>query len=78
MLGAVIQGTTYHHQYVSSESIRGVMDVSLKTGIPIITGILTTKTYGQAEARSGNTFETNKGMQCADACLKLLNEFKKV
>ncbi len=77
-LGAVIEGATYHHIYVSNESIRGVMDVSLKTGTPIITGILTTKTYGQAEARAGKTLETNKGMQCAEACLEQLKVLKEI
>lgn len=50
-LGAVIRGETYHFEVVSNESARGVMDVSLETGVPIANAILTTNDDAQAEAR---------------------------
>ena len=51
-LGVVIKGETAHFDHVSQESIRGVMNISLKYDIPIITGILTTYTEEQARIRA--------------------------
>ena len=50
-LGAVVRGDTYHFEVVSNESARGLMDVSLQTGLPVANGILTTDTEEQALAR---------------------------
>ena len=50
-IGAVIRGDTYHFEVVANESARGVMDVSLESGLPIANGILTTDDEAQAEAR---------------------------
>jgi 6,7-dimethyl-8-ribityllumazine synthase len=50
-VGCVIRGDTYHFEVVSNESARGVMDVSLESGLPIANGILTTEDEKQAEAR---------------------------
>ena len=50
-VGLVIRGETYHFEVVSNESARGVMDVSLDSGLPIANGILTTEDEAQAEAR---------------------------
>jgi len=50
-IGAVIRGDTYHFEVVSNESARGVMEVSLETGLPVANGILTTDTEAQALER---------------------------
>jgi 6,7-dimethyl-8-ribityllumazine synthase len=50
-IGAVIRGETYHFEVVSNESSRGVLDVSLQTGVPVANAILTTNDDAQAEAR---------------------------
>lgn len=50
-LGAVIRGETYHFEVVSNESARGIMDVSLESGIPVANAILTTNDADQAEVR---------------------------
>src|SRR5690606_6391246 len=42
-LGAVIRGSTPHFDYVAAEVAKGVAQVSLKTGIPGIFGVLTTE-----------------------------------
>ncbi|MDD5464256.1 MAG: 6,7-dimethyl-8-ribityllumazine synthase [Candidatus Moranbacteria bacterium] len=69
-LGCVIKGDTDHYKYVSGESIRGVMDVMLKTGIPIGMGIITTNNLKQAKDRSGAT--NNKGAESAQAVLEMI------
>ena len=50
-VGIVIRGETYHFEVVANESARGVMDVSLESGVPIGNGILTTQDEAQALAR---------------------------
>src|SRR6185503_20837612 len=47
-LGAVLRGETYHFELVANESARGIMDVTLKTGKPVIFGVLATDTIEQA------------------------------
>lgn len=70
-LGAVIRGGTAHFEYVAGNCSRGLSDVSLKHGKPVIFGVLTTDTVEQALARAG-TSEGNKGFDCAIAALNML------
>ncbi|HEX5054970.1 MAG TPA: 6,7-dimethyl-8-ribityllumazine synthase [Gammaproteobacteria bacterium] len=72
-LGCVIRGETAHFDYVCSESARGVLDVSLKFGLPVINGILTVDTEQQAAARSGMGKDgNNKGADAASCALEML------
>lgn len=70
-LGAVIRGGTAHFEYVAGSCSRGLTDVSLKHGKPVIFGVLTTDTVEQALERAG-TSEGNKGFDCAIAALQML------
>lgn len=63
-LGAVIRGETAHFDFVAGEAARGIQDVSLATGVPVMFGVLTTDTVEQAEARSRDD-EGNKGFEAA-------------
>jgi 6,7-dimethyl-8-ribityllumazine synthase len=78
VLGAVIKGNTDHYTHVSTQSMRGIMDVSLKTGVPILNGILTTETFSQAKARAGDTFATNKGAQVTAGALQMIERLKTI
>lgn len=71
-LGCVIKGDTDHYRYISGESIRGVMDVMLKTNLPIGMGIITTNNLKQAKDRSGA--KNNKGAEAAQAVLEMISE----
>ncbi len=68
-LGAVIQGETPHFHYICSEVSRGIGQLSLELGIPVLFGILTTTSLEQALARSGD--ETNKGVEAARAAIEM-------
>lgn len=61
-LGAVIKGETDHYHYISSETARGISEISISTQIPIIFGVLTTDTFEQALKRAGGNVngETSK------------------
>jgi 6,7-dimethyl-8-ribityllumazine synthase len=59
-LGCVIRGGTSHFDYVAGECARGLQDVQLKIGLPVIFGVLTTDTVAQAEERIGKGADAAK------------------
>lgn len=69
-LGAVIRGETAHFDYVAGEAARGIMDVGLATGVPVIFGVLTTDTLQQAMERAGGA-HGNKGWDAAGAAIDM-------
>ena len=71
-LGAVIKGATAHFDYVSAEVSKGIAQVSLQTGIPIIFGVLTTENIEQAIERAG-TKAGNKGSEAAKSAIEMAN-----
>ncbi len=70
--GTVVRGDTRHFKIVADESARGVMDVMLKTGIPVLNGILACENAGQAEFRASRKKE-DKGKEVALSALSLLS-----
>lgn len=71
-LGAVIRGSTSHYDYVCNEVSKGVAQVSLSSGIPVMFGILTTENIEQAIERAG-TKAGNKGFDCAVSAIEMVN-----
>lgn len=71
-LGAVIRGSTTHYDYVCSEVSKGVAQVSLDSGIPVMFGVLTTENIEQAIERAG-TKVGNKGFDCAVGAIEMVN-----
>ena len=63
-LGAVIRGETPHFDFVATGATRGIMDVMLRTGLPIGFGLLTVDDTAQAMARAAEG-EQNKGWEAA-------------
>ena len=76
-LGAVIRGATPHFEYVAAESSKGVAQISLETGLPVIYGILTTDTIEQAVERAG-TKAGNRGHDAAIAAIEMANLLKQL
>ena len=76
-LGTVIRGATPHFNYVSAEVSKGVAQVSLKHGKPVIFGVLTTDTIEQAIERAG-TKSGNKGWDAAISALEMTNLLKEI
>lgn len=71
-LGAVIRGSTSHYDYVCAEVSKGIAQVSLASGIPVLFGVLTTDTIEQAIERAG-TKAGNKGFDCACSAIEMVN-----
>ncbi len=70
-LGAVIRGGTPHFDFVAGECSRGLANVGLKYGLPVIFGVLTTDTIDQALERAGSG-AGNKGFDTAVAALQMI------
>lgn len=71
-LGAVIRGNTSHYDYVCSEVSKGIAQISLKTGLPVMFGVLTTENIEQAIERAGSK-AGNKGSECAHGAIEMVN-----
>ena len=76
-LAAVIRGATPHFDYVASEVSKGVAQVSLDSGVPVLYGILTTDTLEQAVERAGSK-AGNKGFAAAEAVIEMVNLLKEL
>ena len=81
-LGCVIRGETPHFDYVADAAARGIADVGLATGVPVIFGVLTTDNAAQAWARAGGPrrglaphtrhgVQGNKGYEAAQAAMHM-------
>ena len=71
-LGAVIRGSTGHYDYVCSEVSKGIATASMKSGIPVMFGVLTTDNIEQAIERAGSK-AGNKGYECAVGAIEMIN-----
>jgi 6,7-dimethyl-8-ribityllumazine synthase len=69
-LGAVIRGETDHYDFVCAEAARGIMDVTLRTGVPCAFGVLTCENMDQALARSGGG-KRDQGRHAAEAVMHM-------
>ncbi|MBA2378712.1 MAG: 6,7-dimethyl-8-ribityllumazine synthase [Blastocatellia bacterium] len=74
-LGVVIRGETPHFDYVASEAARGITNVGLKTGIPVMFGVITANTSEQAVSRSG-VKDGNKGYEAAVSAIEMVSLFQ--
>ena len=74
-LGAVIRGGTPHFDYIAAEVTKGIANVMLDTGVPVIYGVITTDNLEQAIERSG-TKAGNKGFDAAVSAIEMANLVK--
>jgi 6,7-dimethyl-8-ribityllumazine synthase len=71
-LGAVIRGETSHYDFVAGECARGIQDVQLDLGLPVVFGVLTTEDVAQAEARSEGPGGHNVGEECVRTAVEMV------
>jgi 6,7-dimethyl-8-ribityllumazine synthase len=69
-LAAVIRGGTVHFEYIAAEVTKGIAQVALQTGLPVIYGVLTCDTLEEAVERAG-TKQGNKGWQAALSAIEM-------
>lgn len=71
-LGAVIRGSTSHYDLVCNECAKGIAQVGLASGIPVLFGVVTTDSIEQAIERAG-TKAGNKGYDVACSGIEMAN-----
>ena len=71
-VGAVIRGETSHYDYVCNEVSKGIAQVGLSTGIPVLFGVITTENIEQAISRAGSK-AGNKGYDCALSAIEMVH-----
>lgn len=69
-LGCVIRGATPHFDVVVDTATRGVAQVAMESGLPILFGVLTTENLEQALERAGSK-AGNKGWDAALAAIEM-------
>lgn len=70
-IGAVIRGETTHYELVSDSCGRGVQDVQLATGVPVLFGVVTVENEVQALARSEDAGGHNVGEEAATGAVEM-------
>jgi 6,7-dimethyl-8-ribityllumazine synthase len=76
-LGAVIRGDTPHFDYISAEATKGIAQVSLQSGIPVVFGLLTVDTLEQAFERAGSK-AGNKGRNAAETAIEMISLIEQI
>jgi 6,7-dimethyl-8-ribityllumazine synthase len=76
-LGTVIRGQTPHFEYVAGEVTKGIAQVAMQTGVPVLYGIVTADTLEQAIDRAG-VKAGNKGFEAAMSAVEMVNLLKTV
>jgi 6,7-dimethyl-8-ribityllumazine synthase len=72
-LGCVIRGETPHFDFICAAAAQGIMDVGLRSGKPVVFGVLTTLDNEQAQERAGGK-HGNKGTEAAVTALKMIRK----
>ncbi len=76
-VGAVIQGSTTHHEYINSQVAAGIMNISRETGVPVTFGVITCESMEQALDRAGGKVG-NKGTEAALAAIEMVSLLAKL
>ena len=76
-LGAVIRGETTHDQHINRAVSLALTEASIRSGIPVLFGVLTCDTVEQAIHRAGGNVG-NKGADCAEAALEMAALLRKL
>lgn len=76
-VGAVIRGATPHFDYISAEATKGIATATMKHGIPVSNGVLTTDTIEQAIERAGSKVG-NKGAEAMTTIIEMLDLYSEM
>ena len=76
-LGCLIRGATSHFDFIASAATKGISDAGIRSGKPVVFGLLTTDTIEQAVERAG-TKAGNKGAEAALAALEMTSLYEQL
>ena len=72
--GLVVDGGIYRHEFVAQAVLNGIMQVSLETGVPVISMVLTPHRFHEHDEHN-RFFREHfkvKGVEAAAACIDML------
>jgi len=76
-LGALIRGETPHFDMIAGSVTRSLVQSSIRSGVPVLFGILTTDTLEQAMERAGAK-AGNKGWEAALSAIELVSLYRRM
>lgn len=76
-LGALVRGETPHFELLAAEVAKGLAQLGMDTGIPVIFGVLTTDTVEQAIDRAGAK-AGNKGWDAAQSAVEMVDLYRRM
>jgi 6,7-dimethyl-8-ribityllumazine synthase len=76
-LGCLIRGETAHFDLLAAEAAKGLAHVALRSGVPVVFGVLTCDTMEQAIDRAGGK-AGNKGWDAALAAIEMVSLFRRL
>jgi 6,7-dimethyl-8-ribityllumazine synthase len=76
-LGCLVRGETPHFDLLAAEAAKGLAQVAVSSGVPVIFGVLTCDTMEQAIDRAGGK-AGNKGWDAALAAIEMVSLFRRL
>ena len=76
-LGCLIRGETPHFDLLAAETAKGLAQVAVASGVPVIFGVLTCDTMDQAVDRAGGK-SGNKGWDAALAAIEMVSLYRRL
>ena len=76
-LGALVRGETPHFELLAAEVAKGLAQLGMESGIPVIFGVLTTDSVEQAIDRAGAK-SGNKGWDAAQSAVEMVNLYRRM
>ena len=76
-LGAVVQGATAHAALINGTTSTAFAKISLRTGVPVLDGIVAAENLEQAVERCG-TKQGNKGFAAMQSAVEMANVLAKI
>lgn len=73
-IGTVVRGSTAHFDHIAGEAAKGLAQVAMETGVPVLNAVLATDNLEQAIERAGSK-QGNKGWDAAMAALEMADLF---
>ena len=76
-VGTILRGQTPHFEYIAGAVTKGIAQAAIRTGVPVLYGIITADTLEQAIDRAG-VKAGNKGFEAAMSAVEMVNLYKTV
>src|ERR1700733_12180102 len=78
--GVVVDGGIYRHEFVSDTVIKALMDVQLRTEVPVFSAVLTPQQFHESAAHFDffRKHFVTKGVEVAEACANTLHSLERL